>query len=451
MTYVERLDPDLDAVTVFRRLAHLPHVIFFDSAVPGGPTGRYSFVSADPIRWWDSADALGEIERVAAGWTEPVRSDLPPFQGGLAGLFGYELAPQLERVPVARIDEFRTPPLAVGLYDVVFAFDHEQNLGWIVAQEWSDVGAESRAKFFLRGLASTSEHVDQLPSPLPVGSLVPQFPTGIDHLTSNFSRTDYLQTVRRAVDYIAAGDVYQVNLSQRLLHQAIDSSLDLYLRLRERNPAPMAGYLDGGGWQIASASPERFLRVVDRQVETRPIKGTAALTRDAVTDRAAAFELSISPKDRAENVMIVDLLRNDLSRACQPASVSVTQLCGLESYAWVQHLVSVVEGTLRDDVTSFELLKGAFPGGSVTGVPKIRALEIIAELEPTARGPYCGSLGYLGVGGQMDTSILIRTVTAAGGWWQIPVGGGIVADSDPVREFEETWHKAKGMLQALRP
>jgi len=451
MTYVERLDPDLDAVTVFRRLAHLPHVIFFDSAVHGGPTGRYSFVAADPIRWWDTAESLADSERVAAGWAEPARSDLPPFQGGLAGLFGYELAPQLERVPVARIDEFRTPPFAVGLYDVVFAFDHQQQIGWLVAQEWSDVGAEPRAKFFHGELASASRQFAKVSTPLPSDALAPQFPTGIDNLTSNFSRHDYLQTVRRAIDYIAAGDVYQVNLSQRLLHPATGSTVDLYLRLRERNPAPMAGYLDGGDWQLASASPERFLRVANRSVETRPIKGTAALTRDRAADRAAAQRLLISPKDRAENVMIVDLLRNDLGRSCEPGSVRVAQLCGPESYAWIQHLVSVVEGTLRDNVPPIELLKGAFPGGSVTGVPKIRAMQIIAELEPTVRGPYCGSLGYFGIGGQMDTSILIRTITAARGWWQIPVGGGIVADSEPEREYEETWHKAKGMLQALRP
>lgn len=451
MTLVERLDPALDAVTVFRRLAHLPHALFLDSAARGGPAGRYSFVAADPIRWWDTPAALAEIEQVANQLDEPARTDLPPFQGGLAGMFGYELAPQFEQIPIARIDEFQTPPLALGLYDVVFAFDHQQGAAWLISQDWSDVGAATRAKFLLGELASASGHFDQASTPIPPDTLAPQFPTGIDNLTSDFSTAAYLQTVRRAIDYIHAGDVYQVNFSQRLLHRAIDSPIELYCRLRERNPAPMAGYLDGGGWQVVSASPERFLRVTDRRVETRPIKGTAAITRDAAADRVAAQNLSVSVKDRAENVMIVDLLRNDLSRTCQPASVRVTQLCGLESYAWVQHLVSVVEGTLRDGVQPFDLLKGAFPGGSVTGVPKIRAMQIIAELEPTVRGPYCGSLGYLGVGGQMDTNILIRTITAARGWWQIPVGGGIVADSDPQREYEETWHKAKGMLQALRP
>ena len=188
--------------------------------------------------------------------------------------------------------------------------------------------------------------------------------------------------------------------------------VELYCRLRERNPAPFAGYLDGGDWQIASASPERFVRVDDGHVETRPIKGTRGRARRPEADLFAGDELRASEKDRAENVMIVDLLRNDLSRTCRPESVRVSQLCGLETYEYVQHLVSVVEGTLRDDCTPLDLLRTSFPGGSVTGAPKIRAMEIIAELEPTVRGAYCGSLGYIGVDGRMDTSILIRTITA---------------------------------------
>lgn len=457
MTLVERLEPALDAVDVFRRLAHLPHVVFFDSAVRGGPTGRYSFVAADPIRWWDSADALTEIEQVAAELGDNIRPDLPPFQGGLAGTFGYELAPCFERVPRARIDEFRLPPLAVGWYDVVVAFDHEQEAASIVSQGWPETDpaarrerAADRLGYFRRELTSASGPIARALPALPLNQISPQYPVGIENLTSNFSAAEYLQAARRAIDYIYAGDVFQVNLAQRLLHPAHGSPVDLYCRLRERNPAPMAGYLDGGGWQVVSASPERFLKVVDRQVETRPIKGTAQRTRDTSADRALGKALTHSEKNRAENVMIVDLMRNDLTRSCQPASVRVTRLCGLESYAWVQHLVSVVEGTLRDDKTPFDLLRHAFPGGSVTGAPKIRAMEIIAELEPTVRGPYCGTLGYLGVGGRMDSNILIRTITAARGWWQIPVGGGIVADSDPDLEYEETWHKAKGMLKALR-
>jgi para-aminobenzoate synthetase component 1 len=286
--------------------------------------------------------------------------------------------------------------------------------------------------------------------PLPADALAPQYPVaGNKGLTSNFSAEGYREAVRRTIDYIYAGDVFQVNLSQRLLHPARSTSVDLYCRLRERNPAPFAGYFDGGEWQIASASPERFIRVEGGCVETRPIKGTRGRSLRPEADLFAGDELRANEKDRAENVMIVDLLRNDLSRTCRPESVRVSQLCGLETYEYVQHLVSVVEGTLRDGSTPIDLLRTSFPGGSVTGAPKIRAMEIIAELEPTVRGAYCGSLGYIGLDGRMDTSILIRTVTSARGWWQLPVGGGIVAQSDPAGEYEETWHKAAGMLRAL--
>jgi para-aminobenzoate synthetase component 1 len=308
---------------------------------------------------------------------------------------------------------------------------------------------------FLERLSRTltsSENRGSLVEPLRPDGLAPQFEVrGKSGLTSNFSAEGYRQATRHAIDYIRAGDIFQVNLSQRLLHAATLPSVELYCRLRERNPAPFAGYLDGGDWQIASASPERFIRVDGKCVETRPIKGTRGRSRWPEADLFAADELLASEKDRAENVMIVDLLRNDLSRTCRPESVRVSQLCGLEMYEYVQHLVSVVEGTLRDDCTPLDLLRTSFPGGSVTGAPKIRAMQIIAELEPTVRGAYCGSLGYIGLDGRMDTSILIRTATAARGWWQLPVGGAIVAQSNPRDEYEETWHKAAGMLRALTP
>jgi para-aminobenzoate synthetase component 1 len=268
-------------------------------------------------------------------------------------------------------------------------------------------------------------------------------------LTSNFSEQAYLEAVRRAIEYIFAGDVFQVNLAQRLLCPARSDSVSLYLRLRERNPAPFAGYFDLGEFQVVSASPERFLKVRDRAVEARPIKGTRPRSPCPEADLLAGDELRQSPKDRAENVMIVDLLRNDLSRACEPDSVCVSQLCGLETYRYVQHLVSAVCGRLRDGLSAVDLVRAAFPGGSVTGAPKVRAMEIIAELEPTARGAYCGSLGYFGFDGSMDLSLLIRTITAGRGWWQAPVGGGIVAQSVPEREYQETWDKAEGLLRAM--
>ena len=256
--------------------------------------------------------------------------------------------------------------------------------------------------------------------------------------------------IERAIEYIHAGDLFQVNLAQRLLAPARTHALDLYLQLRQKNPAPYAGYLDLGDWQICSTSPECFLTLRDRQVETRPIKGTRGRSGQPEADLFAGDELQLSEKDRAENIMIVDLMRNDLSRICTPESVYVAQLCQVETFAYVKHLVSIVRGTLQESASPFDLLRACFPGGSITGAPKIRAMEIIAELEPTTRGAYCGSLGYISFDGQMDSSILIRTVTAGRGWWQMPVGGGIVAQSTPEDEYRETWHKARGMLQALK-
>ncbi len=472
---VERLEPAIDAVGAFRRLCDLPHTIFFDSAMRHPKLGRYSYVAADPVDWItapaDASDALGLLaDRMSSIAVAKASADsrldqslteLPPFRGGWAGLFGYELGRSLEQVSAAAIDEFKIPALAIGLYDVVVAFDHATSQAWIISQGMPEPDSPARREraadrlaFFRKRLTSANLHsaaaTASAASFLPREALATQFAVGANQaLTSNFSAAGYLEATRRAIEYIHAGDIFQVNLSQRLLHPATTNAVEFYHRLRERNPAPFAGYLDGGDWQIASASPERFIRVENGHVETRPIKGTRGRSRRPEADLFSADELKASAKDRAENVMIVDLLRNDLSRTCRPESVHVSQLCGLETYEYVQHLVSVVEGTLRDHCLPLDLIRTSFPGGSITGAPKIRAMEIIAELEPTVRGAYCGSLGYIGLDGTMDTSILIRTVTASQGWWQLPVGGAVVAQSNPADEYAETWHKAAGLLRAI--
>jgi para-aminobenzoate synthetase component I len=389
---------------------------------------------------------------------------LPPFQGGAAGLLSYDLGRSLERLPLSKIDEFGVPALAIGLYDVAVAFDHGANRAWIISQGFPEVEPSRRQRRAAQRLAQfrdwLSAATKRRPAVVPrtatigrgfVRELSPQYPVGgVPGVTSNLYRDEYLRAVQRVIDYIYAGDVFQVNLAQRLLCPAHDGALDLYRRLRRRNPAPFAGYFDLGEFQIISASPERFLRVYDRQVEARPVKGTRPRTGDALCDRAAETELSASEKDRAENVMIVDLMRNDLSRVCTAESVRVEQLCQVEAYRHVLHLVSSVHGRLRPDCSPIDLVRAAFPGGSITGAPKVRAMEIIAELEPTARGAYCGSLGYLGFDGSMDLSILIRTIVAGRGWWQFAVGGGVVAQSTPEGEYNETWHKAEGLIRALR-
>jgi para-aminobenzoate synthetase component 1 len=461
---VEELTPAPDPWDTARRFAHRPHLLFLDSAAPDSPFGRYSFVSADPFEWIQSRGGAENpfpqlAERLALFRTQTL-SHLPPFQGGIAGLFGYDLCHHIERLPRPRYDEFALPDCAVGLYDWTIAFDLRAAQAWLISTGFPERNPQRRRRRAaerlraVRGALCASGRTKPLFAPAArevIRTEAPQYPLPIlPQLTSNFDRNGYLRVVQRVLDYIHAGDCFQVNIAQRLLHPVASSPLDLYDRLRQRNAAPFAGYFDLGDAVIASASPERFLRVEDRAVEARPIKGTRPRGRTAEEDRASAAELLASTKDRAENVMIVDLMRNDLGRVCQYGSVHVPALCRLESYRYVHHLVSEVRGRLRDGLGLIDLLRAAFPGGSVTGAPKVRAMEIIAELEPTARGPYCGGLGYLGFDGEMDMNILIRTITAARGWLQFPVGGGIVADSVPEREYEETLHKAEGMVRALR-
>jgi para-aminobenzoate synthetase component 1 len=447
---------------VARKLAHLPHLLFLDSADKHPDRGRYSYVSADP-RYWMCGDRLVAIDRFLSpkgnlrqGHVTAL-PQLPPFQGGLVTLLGYELCGAFE----SRLAESRTandiamPNEARGIYDWVVSFDHESGRAWLVSHGYPD-NSDSRRHERLNGalneLRSSSRDI---PNTVSAASapLAPQFPLpGFPGVTSNFDRAGYEAAVRRAVEYVHAGDVFQVNLSQRLLAPLTEHPLELYGRLRDRNPAPFAAYFDLGDFQILSASPERFLRVhPNGEVETRPIKGTRPRGSTPSEDAELVRDLTTNAKDRAENVMIVDLLRNDIGKACEYGSVQVPRVCEVESFRFVHHLVSEVRGKLRAGVGPLDLLAGAFPGGSVTGAPKVRAMEIIAELEPTARGPYCGCLGWIGFDGAMDTNILIRTFTAGRGWVQFPVGGGIVADSDPAREYEETLHKAAGLLRALNP
>lgn len=462
---IAELNPIPDCVQVFKNLSRLPHCLFLDSAMRDGKLGRFSFITADPFDFLalppDGSDGLGQLSGKLMKLTALPDPTLPPFQGGAAGLFSYDLNRSLESIPKPRIDEFALPALAVGLYDVVVAFDHVQGRAWLISQglpETDERARRRRAEDRLEQFRTFVYQVGDLQgdllsgteSPLAPSDMGSQFRVADDPLlTSNFSKSDYLRTVQLAIDYIYAGDIFQVNLAQRLLYPAHTDSRSLYLRLRDRNPAPFAGYFDLGKYQVVSASPERFLACRDGWVETRPIKGTRQRVLSPEADLFSGDDLVTSEKDRAENVMIVDLLRNDLSRVCEPDSVEVTRLCALEVYQFVQHLVSTVRGKLSEDKSPLDLVRATFPGGSITGAPKIRSMEIISELEPNARGAYCGSLGYIGFDGVMDLSILIRTVTAGRGWWQIPVGGGIVAQSTPQQEYEETWHKARGMLHAL--
>jgi para-aminobenzoate synthetase component 1 len=472
---VEELTPTPDPWDVAQRLAHLDQLLFLDSAAQDSPQGRYSFVSADPFGGIAARgreivcqplpvargmDPFGMLSEYLSRFGASTMPGLPPFQGGAAGLFGYDLCHHLERLPRARFNDFAQPDMMVNLYDWVIAFDHRECRSWLISTGLPEVQPMRRRQRAVQRLRAVRRRLQVSPkvvtsqcgARLAQNKLCHQYQVASrPGLTSSFDRAGYLTAVRRAIEYIHAGDCFQVNLAQRLLAPDTGSALDLYGRLRAQNPAPFAGLFGSqGGLVIASASPERFLQVRHGEVEARPIKGTRPRGATGEQDEIQRRELLASAKDRAENIMIVDLLRNDLGRVCAYGSVEVPAVCRLESYRYVHHLVSQVRGRLRQGLGPVDLLRAAFPGGSVTGAPKIRAMEIIAELEPTARGPYCGCLGYIGFDGSMDTSILIRTFTIDRGWLVFPVGGGIVADSDPDREYEETWHKAEGMLKALR-
>ena len=460
---VQELHPPPEIDAALRACARWPNPILFDSALPRGTLGRYSFLSADPrlfvcrARVGYGENPFRDLQSALLACPPDVAAQLPPFQGGVAGVLGYELGGAWERISSAPIDELQFPQVAAGLYDWVLAWDHQQQRCWIISQGWPETESTRRHRLALERVGQVLELLRQPTGRLPgrqpsrlVDLGANRFPlTTVPGLTSNFSREEYLAGVRQAIEYIRAGDIFQVNLSQRLAMRCERDPVETYLILRRVNPAPFAGFLAHDDWAVASSSPERFLAVRDGVVETRPIKGTRQRRGISEADLFTRDELRESGKDQAENVMIVDLLRNDLSRVCQPGTVRVPDLARVETYETVQHLVSVVEGRLAAGQSPWSLLAAAFPGGSITGAPKVRAMEIIAELEPTVRGPYCGSLFYTTPQGTMDSNILIRTLCLRHGWAAFPVGGGIVAQSEPVNEYAETLHKAAGMLRVF--
>lgn len=450
------LTPVPEPVDALRRFADLPGTLLLQSADRRPGVGRYSFLAADPFRWFRcdrptcGIDPLPAIADHLRSFTADVDPDLPPFQGGAAGLLSYELAGAYERL-LPRDAAPQTPALAVGIYDWVIAWDHERSRAWVISHGFPETDLVRRDR---RAAARLDQilawlHGPSRQAPAHSGPSSAQAATVRPEASSNFTRVEYLRAVARIVEYIRAGDAFQVNLSQQLSAEFAGSPVELYARMAAVNPAPFAGYFASDDWAVVSASPERFLRVQGPAVETRPIKGTRPRGNEPAEDARLAAELLASEKDRAENVMIVDLLRNDLSRVCRPGTVDVAELCSLESYETVHHLVSAVAGTLETGKTAWDLLAASLPGGSITGAPKVRAMEIIRELEPAARGPYCGSLFYVGFDGAADSSLLIRTATVKGGRATFGVGGGVTAASLPEAEYDETLHKAAGMLRAL--
>jgi para-aminobenzoate synthetase component 1 len=437
-----------------------PGAALLESGPGFGAAGRWSILAARPRLVYEATgsswslrgrgveetgvgDVLGPLDRLLRrfGLADPgatPEEDLPPFWGGMIGFFGYDLAPALERLPRRAARDSRLPDVRFGLYDTAVTVDHATGSVELWAHDLLGEG-ELAARGRLRGWRAA------LGRPAPA----PPRPAALSVLEGNFRRAEYLAAVRRALDYIAAGDIFQVNLSQRFAARGQPGPLDLYLRLKARSPAPFACLLAWDDLAVVGASPEWFYQTRGDRLITRPIKGTRPRGRTPEEDARLIAELRESPKDRAELTMIVDLERNDLGRVCRYGTVRVVDPLVVESFAQVHHLVATVEGRIRPGAGPVDIVRALFPGGSITGAPKIRAMEIIDELEPTRRSLYTGAVGYFGRGGASGFNIAIRTLLVEGDRVSYQVGGGIVADSDPEAEYEETLHKGRGLRAVL--
>jgi para-aminobenzoate synthetase component 1 len=440
-----------DSSVVFSAIAHEPWSIFLDSGYPYIDSGRYDIIAGRPYTTVVTSDQTTVITSQDGQQTRSSEDPFAllkkllgerrdnfsglPFCGGALGYFAYDLGRRIEQLPQIADNDLPVPDMAIGLYDWAVVIDHHQRRSWLVSYgldprtfgQWQDL-----LQLFQSGV---KRH--------PV-NFSPR-----SKVVSNLDRNSYARAFEKIKHYIREGDCYQVNLAQRFMIEVSGSPWDAYLRLRKINPAPFASFFNLPDCAVLSSSPERFLKVTNGLVETRPIKGTRRRSTFAYEDKALAVELLESEKDRAENLMIVDLLRNDLGKNCINGSVSVPKLFALESYATVHHLVSTVTGQLKPDRHALDLLRGCFPGGSITGAPKLRSMEIIEELEPHRRTVYCGSIGYTGFDGNMDCNIAIRTLVYHGNRMYCWAGGGIVVDSVMEAEYQESFDKAAALLHLL--
>lgn len=442
-----------DSAALFLPWAGRPWSVFLDSGFPHSRQGRYDILAADPVKTLVTRGDLTEIRTgsqvVLSGEDPfsllqealgPVMAPLEhlPFCGGALGYFGYDLARRLERLPSKARDAENIPDMMIGIYEWAVIVDHHERKTFLVSRT-QDFAASLNWPHLVRRFSQLQTLGWQLGDFKIEG--MPK---------ANLDEAAYGRAFRQIQHYIGEGDCYQVNLAMRFEACSEGDPWEAYQYLRTFNPAPYGAYLNYPDVQILSSSPERFLKVSDHCVETKPIKGTRPRGTDSVTDATAILALRDSLKDRAENLMIVDLLRNDIGKSCLPGSVHVPKLFDIESYANVHHMVSTVRGRLGSNADGVALLKGCFPGGSITGAPKIRAMEIIEELEPHRRGLYCGSIGYIGHDGNMDLSITIRTMIHSEGRLRFWAGGGIVADSEVASEYAECHDKASAMLRLCR-
>ncbi|OGO32225.1 MAG: aminodeoxychorismate synthase, component I [Chloroflexi bacterium RBG_16_56_11] len=462
---VEEIKTPFTASQCFEAFARRPFSFFLDSGMDPRKLGRYSFMGSDPFLVLRSRgdcisiirDKVEEVRRgnpfdVLGGLLEMYALDNTgapvPFVGGAVGYFSYDLCHFIERLPARAVDDLKLPECYLAFYDAIIAFDHLENRAYLVSTGFPELEDGRRKRLAGERLKELKSIVMESPRAAGVAEEQPGYNLA---LKANFTHDNYLKAVASAREYICAGDIFQVNLSQRFEVEMNTTPYNLYNRLRRLNPAPFASYFNFDGVSIVGASPERFLKVRGDLVETRPIKGTKPRGRTPEEDRALAESLVSSVKDRAENMMIVDLERNDLGRVCRYGTVKVTELAILETYPTVFHLTSTVMGRLCEGKNRIDLLKATFPGGSITGAPKVRAMEIIDELEPTRRGVYTGSLGYLSFGGDMDLDIVIRTIIVKDGRAYFQVGGAVVYDSEPESEYIETLDKGRALVRALNP
>ena len=462
---IAELDTVLSPLEAFEHLKDSKFSFFLDSGMDSEKLGRYSFMGSDPFL---TLSTRGNTSHLTQGTAkaritgnpfdvlrrllefyrlEPTPAPAPvPFTGGAIGYLSYDLCHFIEQLPQKAVDDLHLPDCYFAFYDTVVAFDNKEHKTYIVSSGFPEMGENrrlARAAKRIIDLKAVLTGPEPKSKPFTVTSPAPS------GLKSNFTHEGYVATVAKARQYIIDGEIIQVNLSQRFEADIAIPPWELYRRLRQINPAPFAAYLGFEGVAIVSASPERFIRRNGDTVVTRPIKGTRPRGKTAAEDENLAAELLASAKDRAENIMIVDLERNDLGRVCEAGTVAVTELAVLETFPTVFHLTSTVTGRLREAISAVDILKATFPGGSVTGAPKIRAMEIIDELEPTRRSVYTGSIGYLGFNGDLDLNIAIRTFIVKEGRAYFQVGGGIVYDSDPEAEYQETLHKGRALMDAL--
>ena len=472
-----------DARSLFESAAFpAPHLLL-ESARAHPVTGRYSLIAAEPsktllafgdrIRLHENgrerlltADPFKVLDRLLASNRAVRVPGFPPFVGGAIGVVGFEAARMLERIPVLPEDDLGFPDLAFLFFDEAIVLDHLERKLWVIALDQSYDRAIEKINRLVDRIQPPRDGRDQpaSPSERAVGEAQSESPRWGDErpavlpisaggLVSTHTRAGFESMVRRAKEFIAAGDIYQANLSQRFSAPLRETPWAIYRRLMEINPSPFSAYADFGFAQIVSASPERLLRVHGDRIETRPIAGTRPKGGNAVETARLRKELILNEKERAEHLMLVDLERNDLGRVCRYDTVEVDELMALEEYSHVIHIVSNVRGRPAPGTGLREIFAATFPGGTISGCPKLRCLEIIGELEPVRRHFYTGSLGYVSATGDIDMNLLIRTAVVKEGRVHVQAGAGIVADSDPAREYEETLHKARALLEilAVRP